>query len=89
MFKLTETKPIHQSQQTTIPFGKYEDGEYGEFTLCVELNNEFVGRILQMGAGLEIVGPDSARREFKKRVVQLAQIYGLHISEDTHFASEG
>ena len=89
MFKLTETKPIHQSQQTTIPFGKYEDGEYGEFTLCVELNNEFVGRILQMWAGLEIVGPDSARREFKKRVVQLAQIYGLHISEDTHFASEG
>lgn len=75
MFKLTETKPIHQSQQTTIPFGKHEDGEYGEFTVYVELNNEFIGRILQMGAGLEIVGPDEVRSEFKKRTAELAQLY--------------
>ena len=75
MFKLTETKPIHQSQQTTIPFGKHEDGEYGEFTVYVELNNEFIGRILQMGAGLEIVGPDEVRREFKKRTAELAKLY--------------
>ena len=75
MFKLTETKPIHQSQQTTIPFGKYEDGEYGEFTVYVELNNEFIGRILQMGAGFEIVGPDEVRNEFKKRTAELAKLY--------------
>lgn len=75
MFNLTETKPIHQSQQTTIPFGKHEDGEYGEFTVYVELNNEFIGRILQMGAGLEIVGPDEVRSEFKKRTAELAKLY--------------
>ena len=75
MFNLTKTKPIHQSQQTTIPFGKHEDGEYGEFTVYVELNNEFIGRILQMGAGLEIVGPDEVRSEFKKRTAELAKLY--------------
>lgn len=75
MFNLTETKPIHQSQQTTIPFGKHEDGQYGEFTVYVELNNEFIGRILQMGAGLEIVGPDEVRSEFKKRTAELAKLY--------------
>lgn len=75
MFKLTETKPIHQSQQTTIPFGKHEDGEYGEFTVYVELNNEFIGRILQMGAGLEVVSPEEVRNEFRKRTAELAKLY--------------
>ena len=75
MFKLTETKPIHQSQQTTIPFGKHEDGVYGEFTVHVELNKEFVGRILQMGAELEIVSPEEVRSEFRKRTAELAKLY--------------
>lgn len=75
VFKLTETKKIHRTQDTTIPYGKHEDGEYGEFSLRVEVNNEFIGRILQMGAGLEIVAPNDIREEFKKRVVEL---YGLY-----------
>lgn len=28
-----------------------------------------------MGAGLEIVGPDEVRREFKKRTAELAKLY--------------
>ncbi len=75
MFNLTNTKPIHQSQQILIPFGRHEDGEYGEFTVHVETNNEFFGRILQMGADLEIVAPESVRDEFKQRVKALAYLY--------------
>lgn len=75
MFKLTETKPIHHSQKVYKPFAEYEDGEYGEFTVYVELNNEFFGRILQMGADLEIVSPENVRELFKQRVEAMAAIY--------------
>ena len=61
--------------QFWIPFGKHEDGEYGEFTVYVELNNEFIGRILQMGAGLEVVSPEEVRNEFRKRTAELAKLY--------------
>lgn len=75
VYKLTETKVIHHSQETVIPYGEHEDGEYGEFSLRVEVNNEFIGRILQMGAGLEIVSPDDVRDLFKQRVKELAKLY--------------
>lgn len=75
IFKLTETKKIHHSQNTVLPFGKHDDGEYGEFSLHIEVNNEFIGRILQMGAGLEIVSPESLRNEFKQRINQLHDLY--------------
>ncbi len=75
IYKLMETKKIHSTQEPTKPFGRYEDGEYGEFVVCVELNNEFIGRILQMGAGLEIVEPDEVRETFKKRVSELFRLY--------------
>lgn len=74
-FKLTETKKLHPSQETTKTFGKYEDGEYGEFVVHLEVNNEFIGRILQMGAGLEIVGPSEVRKILKKRVCDLYHLY--------------
>ena len=70
-----ETKKINSTQESTKPFGKYEDGEYGEFVVRVELNNEFIGRILQMGAGLEIVGPDEVREVFKERISELFRLY--------------
>ena len=75
IYKLTETKKLHPSQEITKPFSKYEDGEYGEFIVHVEVNNEFIGRILQMGAGLEIVGPDEVRTIFKERVSKLFHLY--------------
>lgn len=74
-FKLTETKRIHHTQETVVPFGKYENDEYGEFSVQVEINNEFIGRILQMGAGLEIVAPDNVREIFRQRVEKLADLY--------------
>ncbi len=75
IFKLTETKPIHQSQSIATPWGDYEDGSYGDFSLRLEINNEFIGRILQMGAGLEIVSPIEVRDIFKQRVEKLAKLY--------------
>jgi len=75
IYKLTETKPIHQSQSIATPWGDHEEGTYGDFALEVEVNNEFIGRILQMGAGLEIVSPNEVRDTFKKRVKDLAKLY--------------
>jgi len=75
IYKLTETKPIHQPQDTITPWGEHEDGTYGEFSIHVEVNNELIGRILQMGAGLEIMSPDEVREEFKQRVKDLAKLY--------------
>lgn len=78
MFNLTDTKPIHKSQKVSIPYGEYEDGEYGKFMVHVELNNEFIGRILQMGDGLEVVGPPFVRRVFETRIKHLADRYTEH-----------
>lgn len=75
IYRLTETKPIHQSQETSTVWGEHEDGTYGEFSIQVEVNNEFIGRILQMGAGLEIVSPNEVREMFKQRVADLARLY--------------
>ncbi len=75
IYKLTETKPIHPSQSIASPWGDHEDGTYGDFFLEVEVNNEFFGRILQMGAGLEIVSPNEVRDLFKQRVKDLAKLY--------------
>lgn len=75
MYKLTDTKKIHPSQTVAIPYGEHEDGTYGEFVVCVELNNEFIGRILQMGGDLEIVAPEEVRMVFKERVANLAKRY--------------
>ncbi|MDE6150635.1 MAG: WYL domain-containing protein, partial [Prevotella sp.] len=75
MYKLTETKPIHHSQNVIVPFGKHDDGEYGEFEIFVEINNEFIGKVLQMGEGLEVVSPDDVRGIFAKRVSAMHELY--------------
>ena len=75
IYKLTETKPIHQPQEIITPWGEHEDGTYGEFSIHVEVNNELIGRILQMGAGLEIVSPLEVRDLFTQRVKYLAKLY--------------
>ena len=79
MFRLTETKPIHASQITVKTFGEYEDGLYGEFELFVEVNNEFIGRILQMGAGLEVTAPIEVRKLLTERVKELYEVYAKEL----------
>lgn len=75
IFKLIETKKIHHSQEMIKPFDKYEDGEYGEYKLFVEVNNEFIGRILQKGDGLVVVSPNEIRDIFKKHILEMAALY--------------
>lgn len=75
IYKLMDTKPLHWSYTSVKPFDKYDDGEYAEFSVDVEPNNEFYGRILQMGSGLEVVSPDSVRNEIVQRVHNLAYLY--------------
>lgn len=75
MFRLTETKKIHHSQKTAKPFRKYEDGEYGEFSLFVEPNNEFIGRILHMSDGLVVISPKSVRDMFRQRISKMVDLY--------------
>ena len=75
MFRLTETKKIHKSQKTIKPFGQYEDGEYGEFSLYVEPNNEFMGRIFHMSDGLVVVSPPNVRDMFRQRISKMADLY--------------
>lgn len=75
VFKLTETKKIHHSQNTIKEFKKYEDGEYGEFSLYVEPNKEFIGRILQMGDGLVVTSPTEVRNMLRESVLKLADLY--------------
>ena len=70
-----DTKPLHQSYAVVKSFGTYDDGEYTEFSIDVEPNNEVYGRILSIGAGLEVVSPDSVRKEIAQRVRDLANLY--------------
>ena len=84
MYKLTETKPIHHSQKTLSDFEVHEDGSYGDFSIHVELNNELIGRILQMGDGLEVVSPDCVRKIFADRIENMHRLY----AKDTK-ASDG
>ena len=75
IYKLMDTKPLHQSYTVVRPFAQYEDGEYAEFSVDVVPNNEFYGRILQMGAGLEVVSPESVRNEIAQRIHNIADLY--------------
>lgn len=75
MFNLMETKPLHESQTTIKQYGEYDGERYGEFRIHVEVNNEFIGRILQMGAGLEVISPERVRNIFKIRSKNIYDLY--------------
>lgn len=75
IYKLIDTKPLHRSYAMVKPYAQYDDGEYAEFSVDIEPNNEFYGRILQMGAGLEIISPNYIRDTIAQRVHDLACLY--------------
>lgn len=77
IYKLMDTKPLHRSYTVVKPYAQYDDGEYAEFSVDIKPNNEFYGRILQMGAGLEVVSPDSVRNEIAQRAHNLADLYPM------------
>lgn len=75
IYKLIDTKPLHRSYAMVKPYAQYDDGEYAEFSVDIEPNNEFYGRILQMGAGLEIISPNYIRDTIAQQVHDLACLY--------------
>lgn len=74
-FRLNETKPLHPSQVVIKPFGEYKDGTYGEIKLSIEVNNEFFGRILQMGSGWEVTSPPEVREKIRLRIEDMVKLY--------------
>lgn len=72
---LLQTKPLHHSQKETLPFGRYDDGEYGEVTLTIEPNRELRGKILAYGQYLEVIHPQSLREQLKDIIKQQMMQY--------------
>ena len=73
MFGLVETKPIHHSQRTLKSFDELLG--YGEVTMTLRTNNEFFGRILQLGHDLEIVSPKEVREDIALRISKMNERY--------------
>lgn len=69
------TKPLHYSQTEILPFGKHEDGCYGEVTLTIEPNRELRGKIMLYGENLEIMQPVSLREQIKNTINNLRMMY--------------
>lgn len=69
------TKPLHHSQEETMPFGEHEDGCYGEVRLTIEPNRELRGRILLYGENLEVISPMSLREQIKEILRRQMQQY--------------
>ena len=73
MFGLVETKPIHHTQRTLKDFK--DNLGYGEVTITLRTNNEFFGRILQLGHDLEIVSPKEVRDDIALRISKMNKRY--------------
>ncbi len=69
------TKPLHQSQKETLPFGEHKDGYYGEVTLTIEPNRELRGKILLYGENLEVLQPLLLREQLKEIVMKQMELY--------------
>ena len=75
MHELVNSKKVHHSQKETKPYGVYEDGTYGEFTLHVDWNRELKGKILTFGHELVVMAPDSFVRSIRESVSVLWKQY--------------
>lgn len=75
MHELVKSKKFHYSQKETKPYGVYEDGTYGEFTMHVEWNRELKGKILTFGQELVVTAPDSFVRSIRESVSVLWKRY--------------
>lgn len=72
------TKPLHHSQKEKLPFGEYEDGNYGEVSLMIEPNRELRGRILMYGENLEVISPRLLREQIKDTLTKQTAQYHIY-----------
>lgn len=71
------TKPLHQSQIETKTFGEYDGDCYGEIQLAIEPNRELRGKILAYGRYLEVMAPESFRKEIQEEIKSLSEQYSI------------
>ena len=71
------TKPLHHSQNETLPFGEYDGQWYGEVVLTIEPNRELRGKILMYGEGLEVIEPLVLREQLKATISMQVEQYEL------------
>ena len=69
------TKPLHHSQEETLPYGEHDGQWYGEVRLTIEPNRELRGRILLYGEKLEVISPKSLREQIKEILRRQMQQY--------------
>lgn len=69
------TKPLHHSQKETLPFGKHDCKWYGEVTLTIEPNRELRGKILAYGQYLEVMQPQTLRKQIIDIINQQTEAY--------------
>lgn len=69
------TKPLHHSQEETLPFGEHDGDRYGEVRLWIEPNRELRGRILQYGESLEVIQPHSLREKIEETLKKMVEQY--------------
>lgn len=69
------TKPLHHSQKETQPFDEHNGQWYGEVTLTIEPNREFLGKVFSYGQYLEVMLPHSLRERIKAILEQLMEQY--------------
>lgn len=74
---LVTTKPFHNSQEELVPYGIHNDGEYGEIKIHVEPTVELVGKIVSLGANLEVVSPSGVRQQVASTVAELFARYSM------------
>ena len=63
--------PLHHSQAEV----KTRHGEYAEFTCRVCITPELISKLLAMGEGVEVIGPEGLREEMRKRILLTLQKY--------------
>lgn len=73
MFGLVDTKPIHHTQSILTDFD--DTLGYGEVQMTLRPNNEFFGRILQLGHDLEIISPQEVRNDIAQRINIMYKTY--------------
>lgn len=69
------TKPLHHSQVELKPYGEHNGELYGEIQLTVEPNRELRGKILTYGRYLEVIAPESLKRELQDEITVLYRQY--------------
>lgn len=68
-YRLLEESPIHASQQSQSHFINKQG--YGEFEYDLVLNNEFIGKVLELGPTLKIIGDKEAVELVKSTIKRM------------------